>query len=404
MHAHDRSVLSLLGGPGQFIIPRFQRPYRWNDEQCLTLLDDVEQAANSVAGERHFLGSIVYRQTDSVHSFSWSLLIDGQQRLTTLTLILCALRELSGDNPQRRGQIDQWLVNSHYHHSQRYKLILRDADQEALQHIVDHGFARDGDTGTVALRYRTLRGAMHGQDPTTILQGLDRTCHVDVVLEGNDNHQAIFESLNAKFEPLSLLDKVRNFALMGLDDDEMTRVWDGPWRVIEDRYGSSGEEDRRRKEAAFGLLARDLLVLAGARERRRNEDPYARIRRWAKRWDETVPGDGRVRFVSDLAEQAKNHAAFTLGVAVPGGLEEPLQKCWRLSDTPGPVVLRLLGALGDTLSVNDVRKALHTIESVLVRRRCCGWSSGAERDAFVRVGRTLKPRCTRPDARARSRD
>ena len=106
--------------------------------------------------------------------------------------------------------------------------------------------------------------------PQRILRGLDHTCHVDVVLETQDNHQAIFESLNAKFEPLSLLDKVRNFALMGLGDDEMTCVWNGPWRAIEDRYASSGEEDRGRKEAAFGLLARDMLVLAGARERRRN--------------------------------------------------------------------------------------------------------------------------------------
>ena len=61
MHAHDKPILSLVGGPGQFIIPKFQRPYRWNDNQCLTLLDDVEQAAGSVAGERHFLGSIVHR-------------------------------------------------------------------------------------------------------------------------------------------------------------------------------------------------------------------------------------------------------------------------------------------------------------------------------------------------------
>ena len=397
MHAHDRSILSLLGGPGQFIIPKFQRPYRWNDDQCLTLLDDVEQAATpAVTGERHFLGSIVYRQLSAVHGYARSLLIDGQQRLTTLTLILCVLRELSRDIPQRRGQIDQWLGNPHRDGLQRYKLILRDADQEGLQHIVDHGIARVGDTGTVARRYRTLREAVQGQEPELILRGLDNTCHVDVVLENQDNHQAIFESLNAKFEPLSLLDKVRNFALMGLDEDEMTHVWDGPWRIIEDRYGSGRDEDRRRKEDAFGLLARDLLVLAGVGERRRDEEPYARIKRWARRW-ETGQGDGNVRFISYLAEQAKRHAAFTLGVATPEGLEEPLARCRRLSDTPGPVVLRLLGALGDTLNVNDVRRALHTIESVLVRRRCCGLASGAERDAFARIGRTLKPRCTPDD-------
>ena len=393
MNAHDRPILSLVGGPGQFIIPKFQRPYRWNDEQCLTLLDDVESAAGSVTGERHFLGSIVHYPQVTEFGFARSLLIDGQQRLTTLTLILCTLRELSGDNTQRRGQLDDWLVNRNRNGLQRYKLILRDADQEALRHIVDHGSARHGDTGTVARRYRTLRDAMESREPEQILRGLDHTCHVDVVLEANDNHQAIFESLNAKFEPLSLLDKVRNFALMGLDDDEMTRVWDGPWRVLEDRY--SGQDDDRRKADAFGLLVRDLLALAGSPERGRNEDAYARIKRLARRMD--THGDGRSRFVADLAEHAKHHAAFTLGVAVPDGLEEPLAKCRRLSDTPGPVVLRLLGALDDTLNVKDVCNALHTIESVLVRRRCCGWSSGAERDAFARIGRMLKPRCTSDD-------
>ena len=128
----------------------------------------------------------------------------------------------------------------------------------------------------------------------------------------------------------------------------------------------------------------------------RNEDPYARIKRWASRW-ETGHGDGRIRFITYLAEQAKHHAAFTLGVDAPKNLEIPLANCRRLSDTPGPVVLRLLGALGDTLNVNDVQRALHTIESVLVRRRCCGWSSGAEREAFARIGRTLKPQCTSYD-------
>ena len=181
---------------------------------------------------------------------------------------------------------------------------------------------------------------------------------------------------------------------MGLDDDEMVRVWDGPWRSIEDRYG--GQDDDRRKAAAFELLARDLLALASIRERRRNEDPYARIKSWADRW-KTGTNNGRVGFVSHLAEQAVRHAAFTLRVASPAGLEEPLAKCRQLSDTPGPVVLRLLGALDDTLSVNDVRKALHTIESVLVRRRCCGFLSGTERDAFARIGRMLRPQCTADD-------
>ena len=351
---------------------------------------------SSVAGERHFLGSIVYRQLAAEHNYARSLLIDGQQRLTTLMLMLCTLRELSGDNPRRRGRLDDWLVNRHHDGLQRYKLILRDADHESLRHIVDHGSARAGDTGTVAHRYRTLREAMQGRNPEQIWRGLDYTCHVDVVLEGSDNHQAIFESLNAKFEPLSLLDKVRNFALMGLDEDEMARVWDGPWRIIEDRYGSGRDEDRRRKEDAFGLLARDLLALAGVSERRKNEEPYARIKRWARRWD-TGHVNGRGRFISYLAEQAKHHAAFTLGVAAPEGLEQPLAKCRRLSDTPGPVVLRLLAALGSTLNVNDIRRALHAIESILVRRRCCGFASGAERDAFARIARTLKPRCTPRD-------
>ena len=394
MNAHDKSILSLVDGTGQFIIPIFQRPYRWHDDQCLTLLHDIEHAAESADGERHFLGSIVHRPEIREFGFARSVLIDGQQRLTTITLILCALRELNGKDPQRRGQLDDWLVNSHRSGSQRYKLILRDADRDALRHIVDHGSPKDGDDGTVARRYRTLREAMESLDPEKILRGLDRTCHVDVVLEARDNHQAIFESLNAKFEPLSLIDKVRNFAMMGLDDETMTRVWENPWRVVEDRYG--GEDNNGRKADAFVSLVRDLLALAGPRERRKNEDAYAQIKRLAHRSEERN-SDGRIRFVEDLAKQAKHHAAFTLGIAAPHELIEPLARCRRLSDTPGPVVLRLLGALRDTLSVNDVRKALLDIESVLVRRRCCGWTSGAERNAFARIGRMLKPRCKADD-------
>ena len=84
MNAHDRPILSLVSGPGQFIIPPFQRPYRWSDEPCLVLLDDVEQAAaGSASGERHFLGSIVHYPRITEFGFTTSLLIDGQQRLTT---------------------------------------------------------------------------------------------------------------------------------------------------------------------------------------------------------------------------------------------------------------------------------------------------------------------------------
>ena len=183
MNAHDKPILSLVSGPGQFIIPPFQRPYRWSDEQCLVLLDDIEQATGAVSGERHFLGSIVHYPRITEFGFTTSLLIDGQQRLATLTLILCALRELSGDNLQQRGQLDDWLINRNRGGPQRYKLILRDTDQESLRHIVDHGAPENDDTGTVARRYRTVRATMQGRDLEQIRRGLNHTCHVDVVLE-----------------------------------------------------------------------------------------------------------------------------------------------------------------------------------------------------------------------------
>ena len=172
MNAHDKPILSLVSGPGQFVIPKFQRPFLWKDEQCLTLLDDVAEAAVAALGERHFLGSIVHFPRVTEFGFTKSLLIDGQQRLTTLTLLLCTLRELSEDNPQRRGQLEDMLINRSRGGSERYKLILRDADQEALQHIVDYGSPRDGDTGSIASRYRTLREAVMYGDSEQVLKGL----------------------------------------------------------------------------------------------------------------------------------------------------------------------------------------------------------------------------------------
>ena len=106
MKAIDRPFFNIINGTTQFIIPVFQRDYRWTEQQCEQLWQDILLAATS--GSRHFLGSVVYVATDdSAAGFTRWVLIDGQQRMTTLTLLLTALRDHiqeSGWVGLRKGQ------------------------------------------------------------------------------------------------------------------------------------------------------------------------------------------------------------------------------------------------------------------------------------------------------------
>ena len=146
MDAKDLPITTLLDGAKQFIVPIFQRDYSWGTKQCQTLWNDIIRVGNDKNAKGHFLGSVVYiAAEDNAADLTRWLLIDGQQRLTTLTLLMLALRvrltesgeEPGEDSPTAEAIDDYYLRNRHGKGDRRYKLHLRRADHATLASLLD---------------------------------------------------------------------------------------------------------------------------------------------------------------------------------------------------------------------------------------------------------------------------
>jgi uncharacterized protein with ParB-like and HNH nuclease domain len=225
MKAIDRPFTNIINGTSQFIIPVFQRDYTWDAEtQCAQLWRDVLRAARAGGEHGHFLGSIVYVATgDSLAGFTRWLLIDGQQRLTTLTLLLTALRDhirdtkwVGGENDPTPKRIDAYFLKNVQEEGDReQKLVLRRHDQATLRALID-GKELPGDASEhIRDNYNFFREQLIAADPADVYRGVSRLLIVDVALDRQtDDPQLIFESLNSTGVDLSQSDLIRNFILM----------------------------------------------------------------------------------------------------------------------------------------------------------------------------------------------
>lgn len=120
----------------QFVIPIYQRLYSWGKEQCEQLWDDIIKIGGNDKMNGHFIGSILYVLDGNTHSNNPLLIIDGQQRLTTITLLLIALRNHSSDEVKRK-EIESYLINSNKDGDKKFRLILSESDKDTLLSLID---------------------------------------------------------------------------------------------------------------------------------------------------------------------------------------------------------------------------------------------------------------------------
>ncbi len=206
MKAQEHQFLPFLNGKKQFIIPIYQRTYSWRREQCAQLWQDIVRVGTDQSMPGHFLGSIVFIQQGVIlfGNVPQFLLIDGQQRLTTLILLLAALAEAAQDgvDPEFRKEIyDSYLVNTFGKDEQRYKLLLTQSDREVLKQIIDHPqkISTSKTFSYLVDNYNFFCDQLkqHDVELNTVLQGINKLFIVEISLNKEyDNPQLIFESLN----------------------------------------------------------------------------------------------------------------------------------------------------------------------------------------------------------------
>ena len=393
MHAIDRSLFEIINGSSQFIIPVFQRDYTWSDVQCAQLWNDIDRVAVRPAGEGHFLGSIVYFATeDSAASFTRWMLIDGQQRLTSLTLLLIALRNYiketkwqgDEDGPTENRINAYFLKNVQEQGARQHKLVLRRRDQATLQALVDENELPPDASERIIENYEFFLERLEEADPAKVYRGVGKLVVVDVTLDHHkDNPQMIFESLNSTGIDLSQSDLIRNFILMSLPEERQTKLYETYWCKIEDLFRSS--------ENFFDKFARDYLaLLTHARKQEREGEIYYAFRRLLV--DRKEAGHELEEELKDMLQFARYYAAFALGRSAPEFLKDPLSRLRRLVDVPAILVMRLFECFDrlSSLTEDEFSTAIDLIESYVFRRAVCGHQTRGYWQEFATLAYKIK--------------
>jgi predicted transport protein len=375
MKAIDRPFTKIINGTTQFVIPVFQRDYSWTEANCDQLWRDVVRIADDPAKRGHFLGSVVYVSTgDSSAGFTRWLLIDGQQRLTTLTLLLAALRDSiaetgwkgSEDGPTVKRLDAYFLKNVQEEGERQQKLVLRRHDQATLCALLDGREPPPEISERIRENYEFFRERLADADPESIYRGIGRLIVVDVTLDrGIDDPQLIFESLNSTGLDLSQSDLIRNFILMRLPETEQTRLYESYWSKIENLFRGS--------EKVFDAFVRDYIALhtQASKQEKAGEIYFAFRREFGSIGSDPERLEG---FLKDLLRFARYHAAFSIGSDAPPELREPLARLRKLVDVPATLIMRLFECHDSdrTLGAQEFAEAIGLVESYVFRRAICG--------------------------------
>ena len=241
MDARKGNIYEILNGNKQFLIPVYQRYYSWDIEQCKRLWNDiVEMQKKGKVG--HFVGSIVNIAEQAMPTgVQKYMIIDGQQRMTTLSLLLLALRDYAISNPEdttiNARRIDNMLLKNEYESGdERYKLLLTETDRDILMRLVEEKPIPDDTRSKLLDNYKFFAGKIADKElqPAEVYESIGKLQIVNITLDRSvDDAQAIFESLNSTGKELSESDLIRNYVLMGLEPTEQTYVYEHLWRPME---------------------------------------------------------------------------------------------------------------------------------------------------------------------------
>ena len=205
MHSNDQYLLEFLEQPHQLTIPIYQRKYSWTIKQCQQLLDDIERIGESNEKDTHFLGAIVFKSI--YDKISKKTIIDGQQRITTLNLLIGALANYIYNSQHKEIDmdadelVDSYLVNPAKKGELYYKLFLTEDDKRTLIKIIDNirtdeklEFTED-DSKSVSTNYQFFKREIKEENVVNVYKGLSKLLIVYIELSDLDNPQLIFESI-----------------------------------------------------------------------------------------------------------------------------------------------------------------------------------------------------------------
>lgn len=391
MKATEIKLVDFLHKSPQFVIPIYQRVYSWSEKECLQLWEDVLRSGTNETISAHFIGSIVYVEKGlySVASQSPLLVIDGQQRLTTITLLIEAIaRALGNEEPvegfSSKKLRDYYLVDPREEGEKKYKLILSQTDKASLIALLDQAELPNNFSIRVKSNFDLFTNKINEKKDNiiAICKGIAKLIIVDISLNRDqDNPQLIFESLNSTGRELSQADLVRNYILMGLEHVLQSRLYDQYWRRMELDFGQEGY-----RELFDSFMRHYLTVKTG--DIPKESEVYEEFKRYAH----SPEVKDIESLVADIRTFAKYYCAMALGSETNPELKMAFHDLKELKvDVAYPLLLELYDDYAKSiLSVTDFLTILRFIESYVFRRAVCSIPTNSMNKTFGNFSRKLK--------------
>ena len=272
LQAGETTLNKLLNTSRQFIVPIFQRNYSWQKSQYEQLWFDILRASKFKEKQNHFIGSIVYIDMGTPAGRPQQLLlIDGQQRLTTISILLCAIKDYVQKFNLETKLINlakiknQFLYNSDEIDEDKYKLLLNVQDKETYIKLIDNTIFTVNKPATNIIKcyeffYERIEDFIKQDGQIDeIYAGIFKLSLVSISLDkDSDNPQMIFESMNSTGKDLSQTDLLRNYLLMDLTPEKQTRLYKTYWKPMEELFG---EDIYKNDVNKFDYFIRDFLTL-----------------------------------------------------------------------------------------------------------------------------------------------
>ncbi|WP_120937917.1 DUF262 and DUF1524 domain-containing protein [Helicobacter pylori] len=365
----------------QFIIPIYQRLYSWKKEHCKQLWDDIIKTGGNDQIEGHFIGSIVFVH-DGIYTTSHNelLIIDGQQRLTTITLLFIALRNYLNDEDEllekfsRQKIQNRYLINSDKDGDKKFRLILSESDRDTLLSLIDKNRRKPSEPSLKIMENFKLFEEWIRKNTNkleTIFKGLDKLMVVEISLErSKDNPQLIFESMNSTGKDLTQTDLIRNYILMGLEPEKQEIFYKKYWRAMEENF--------KQNETLFNQFVRHYLTIK-TREIPNINKVYEAFKRYQQeRGIETEV----------LLQDLQKYCGFFCQIAFKKEADKDLNKALGFlvdleMDVIYPLLLELYSDYSDgVLSKQDFIPIIYLIESYICRRAVCGLGTNSLNKVF----------------------
>ena len=378
----ERLVYCMQGA--HYVIPVYQRKYDWRLDNCKQLFQDLIKT-KSDNRETHFFGSIVSAHCDG--EYNKFLLIDGQQRVTTISLLLLAMRNmiLSGAVKAKNEDLaeeilDTYLINTHRRNEKRWKLRLTKEDHPAYEKLFQ-GEEDHVRGSNLTINYNFFCDQIKKEQISVdeLFDAITRLEVINIVLSQGDNAQLIFQSLNSTGRALSEGDKIRNYILMNLSDTVQDIYYENYWSKIES-YTRQTESDHD-----VSAFVRDYMSV-----KKQAIPAMDKVYRTFKVYveEEKIPTE---ELLKDMLAYAKRYQILIRGKTSDSLLNACIYRLNRLETTiTRPFFLEVLRMQEEsTVTLEQVREIFLYTENYLFRRMICNLPTNSLNKIFLMLHREI---------------